>query len=1179
MFALDLFNTKYEQELNEGAVDNLTNRLLEPLSQQAAEIRTRLRNGNLTGSEIKALEQEYANLVAKRVDIIRGRAPNPEFQKHTPKKNEFDIKEPQDECMGYGGLVGEAGLPDVADKQAKMSRLNQPGQVGTDAVSPQQRVNPNPDKGIIGHAADWLRGKGGPGKEGPTYESELDEVDASNKPFELTAQTPESAGQAVYQQLIQAYKAEVPYVIIPFMEEQKQATLTKPSIFNALVALYQMNPNARKKAIEKNFSSFENFMLFVSRLKPYQYRRPSAEHRASVQQQTSPSPSPNPEPQTAQSGATQPNDRQWEPFKDLSEGKDQKKNSEEPPLTGTAVKNARLSRELTRARAEYPSAQSDIEALVMKDMDHADQVDNALQAQQSTDAKQDQNIQQLQTINRDQAQNINTLQNKLSTVQQQVQPVAQKPTAAPATTVPTKTPAVAPSIAPTTEPAVVAPSVTEPLPAEVAAQDAEARAEIARLNKQIQQLELNIALKKPEQQTDVQNKIEKLQSQVDKMEQEREAQRQQALANLEKARQAKAEKAAKATAARDEMDQLFGRIKVKPAARVSSTVEPVDDEDDDDDDSLEKMLSKKKIQPAPRSKNVAEPVLHEAIEPGTEMSTNELLYRAAVEYMQHMGREGQAVDFETAVKLAAKHYHIPYRPGIVPELYNKRQELDAKLAAAIAAKQSERANRKSKQLSRTAPTTPEQEKKIQDYWSKHAPRADRLKGAATSLEESQMAELDAMRQDLELMTDRQFYVAYGISKAAFQQRYRTLLNPAPEQDAPVKEGQWGGSGPSGLKDHYAVYTKENGQVRRYKSTTKDGKPMNTRQAEAYRDVMIRNNSTRWNHDNVWVAPADIDLDEGWKSAVAGAALAGATALGAPVAHAGTVQAGALQQSLSQQLKKPALPQPQVPKEKEKADDSKEKTTVSQTDVKEAGSPAQQAAIAIAMKKSHKKPKTEATADQFGQAVRMASQTGKHLEKDPETHREIRRTAQQVAQRQKNIDRERAGYGNDPDEYADIDEAQEIRTREDFIRQRDKLYRMIQLETEPANKQILKTAIRNLERRAAEEGWFKLIREENSTSSEAVEIAVIKRILVAHTNLIMEFGLDKVTQAIEEVAYNVGDVDEIGTSDVSAWVRQVEQILGVPEELDEKWSQKYKRSIDCSHPKGFSQRAHCAGRKK
>ena len=32
-------------------------------------------------------------------------------------------------------------------------------------------------------------------------------------------------------------------------------------------------------------------------------------------------------------------------------------------------------------------------------------------------------------------------------------------------------------------------------------------------------------------------------------------------------------------------------------------------------------------------------------------------------------------------------------------------------------------------------------------------------------------------------------------------------------------------------------------------------------------------------------------------------------------------------------------------------------------------------------------------------------------------------------------------------------------------------------------------------------------------------------------------------------------------------------------IDEKWSEKYKRSIDCSNPKGFSQRAHCKGRKK
>jgi hypothetical protein len=32
-------------------------------------------------------------------------------------------------------------------------------------------------------------------------------------------------------------------------------------------------------------------------------------------------------------------------------------------------------------------------------------------------------------------------------------------------------------------------------------------------------------------------------------------------------------------------------------------------------------------------------------------------------------------------------------------------------------------------------------------------------------------------------------------------------------------------------------------------------------------------------------------------------------------------------------------------------------------------------------------------------------------------------------------------------------------------------------------------------------------------------------------------------------------------------------------IEEKWSQKYKSSINCSHPKGFSQKAHCAGKKK
>jgi len=38
-------------------------------------------------------------------------------------------------------------------------------------------------------------------------------------------------------------------------------------------------------------------------------------------------------------------------------------------------------------------------------------------------------------------------------------------------------------------------------------------------------------------------------------------------------------------------------------------------------------------------------------------------------------------------------------------------------------------------------------------------------------------------------------------------------------------------------------------------------------------------------------------------------------------------------------------------------------------------------------------------------------------------------------------------------------------------------------------------------------------------------------------------------------------------------------MKISEVITEGWSQKYKSSINCSHPKGFSQKAHCAGKNK
>jgi hypothetical protein len=122
-----------------------------------------------------------------------------------------------------------------------------------------------------------------------------------------------------------------------------------------------------------------------------------------------------------------------------------------------------------------------------------------------------------------------------------------------------------------------------------------------------------------------------------------------------------------------------------------------------------------------------------------------------------------------------------------------------------------------------------------------------------------------------------------------------------------------------------------------------------------------------------------------------------------------------------------------------------------------------------------------------------------------------------------------------EKHVNTKEGKEPTTRQELLNRVDKIQRMMSQERDPANLQILRKELEILKQR------YQHLREDNA--SEAVERAILNRIMVAHTDLLMKFGPDKVMQAAEEVAYNVGDVDEIGTSDVSAYVAQVKQILG------------------------------------
>jgi len=96
-------------------------------------------------------------------------------------------------------------------------------------------------------------------------------------------------------------------------------------------------------------------------------------------------------------------------------------------------------------------------------------------------------------------------------------------------------------------------------------------------------------------------------------------------------------------------------------------------------------------------------------------------------------------------------------------------------------------------------------------------------------------------------------------------------------------------------------------------------------------------------------------------------------------------------------------------------------------------------------------------------------------------------------------------------------------------------------------------------------------------------------------------LDKIPQTVSEDAAGVGvvknskdpryvmatmgddnDVTAATLPKMMAGYHLTKRYKKLKEEVDtlkEKWSAKYKRSINCNNPQGFSQRAHCQGRKK
>ena len=79
--------------------------------------------------------------------------------------------------------------------------------------------------------------------------------------------------------------------------------------------------------------------------------------------------------------------------------------------------------------------------------------------------------------------------------------------------------------------------------------------------------------------------------------------------------------------------------------------------------------------------------------------------------------------------------------------------------------------------------------------------------------------------------------------------------------------------------------------------------------------------------------------------------------------------------------------------------------------------------------------------------------------------------------------------------------------------------------------------------------------------------------------ILDNGHDWAQDHISEAKNNIDQVFDFLMNESKKTGMELSMNIDDSDMMNEKWSKQYKNSIDCNNPKGFSQRAHCQGRKK
>jgi hypothetical protein len=194
MLSLDLFDSKYERELREGAVDNLEARRIDDLNMRMLELLDRAKEPayRKNPAALEGLKKQFQKIKAERdsyfkINPATGMDPTGSIG---TVKGKLDETEPLQKSPAKG--------QDVIDRTAKMR-----------AATPAKPGVAGAVKDVVGGVKRWLKGEP---DQGPTYEGQ-------------EGSSPRALGAANFQRLVKANMGNIPTVSLEFIRPEENFKL------------------------------------------------------------------------------------------------------------------------------------------------------------------------------------------------------------------------------------------------------------------------------------------------------------------------------------------------------------------------------------------------------------------------------------------------------------------------------------------------------------------------------------------------------------------------------------------------------------------------------------------------------------------------------------------------------------------------------------------------------------------------------------------------------------------------------------------------------------------------------------------------------------------------------------------------------------------------------------------